>query len=256
MRTYYKGAKMDGWDWYTGNTINYRENLGGKVKVPNYRGRAELCSNTVLHASLDPNNIFIGSQLPTAVFKVTGRPVISDHEKSGFRTLRVLEEVSQRELDNLFGWKYKEVCNPVHPFKIKPPEITQEHLEQLRDWASVWGSVRASVRASVWDSVRDSVWASVWASVWDSVRDSVWASVWASVWGSVRDSVRDSVKAYIGSLFPNIEKWKYVEHEAGVYPFQPAVDLWRQGLVASYNGKVWRLHGGENAEILWEGKLQ
>ena len=73
-----------------------------------------------------------------------------------------------------------------------------------------------------WHSVRD--------SVWDSVRDSVGHSVWDSVW------------AYIGSLFP----------KPNVYLFQPAVDLWKQGLVPSYDGKIWRLHGGIRGEILYE----
>ena len=78
-----------------------------------------------------------------------------------------------------------------------------------------------------------------WASVWNSVGASVWDSVGDSVW----DSVWDSVGAYIGSLF-NI--WD------GDYKFQPAVDLWKRGLVASFDGKTWRLHSGKNAKIVYE----
>ncbi len=37
----------------------------------------------------------------------------------------------------------------VYPFIFEPPEITEEHIALLREWASV----RASVRASVGDSV-------------------------------------------------------------------------------------------------------
>ena len=70
-----------------------------------------------------------------------------------------------------------------------------------------------------------------------------WASVWNSVGASVWDSVWDSVGAYIGSLF-NI--WD------GDYKFQPAVDLWKRGLVASFDGKTWRLHSGKNAKIVYE----
>jgi hypothetical protein len=39
------------------------------------------------------------------------------------------------------------------------------------------------------------------------------------------------------------------------YPFQSAVTLWELGLVPSFDGKKWRLHGGPNGKILWEGKL-
>ena len=73
-----------------------------------------------------------------------------------------------------------------------------------------------------------------WASVWASVGASVWASVWA----------------YIGSFF-NIPVWKYVKHPKGKYPYQPLVTLWNAGLVPSFDGTTWRLHGGPEAAILF-----
>jgi len=106
----------------------------------------------------------------------------------------------------------------IHPLKIvAPSKISTEHLELLK----------------------------VWASVWVSVRDSVGASVGASVWGSVWDSVRASVGAYYSSFID-------VEHE---YDFSSAIKLWELGLVPSYDGSVWRLHGGPNGNILWKEKL-
>ena len=133
------------------------------------------------------------------------------------------------------SFNFTEAKNPIHPFKIEPPkEITNKHLKLLK------------VRASVWDSV------------WDSVRASVGASVGASVW----DSVWDSVRAYIGSLFPKIKKWKYVDYRKKPfnkikgYPYQSVVDLWKMGIVPSYDSynQVWRLHG-KDGKILWEGKI-
>jgi hypothetical protein len=91
-------------------------------------------------------------------------------------------------------------------------------------------------------------------SVLESMRASVWNSVWASALDSVWGSARDIVGVYVGSLFPGIKKWKYIDHVPGVYPFQPAVDLWRSGLVPSFDGKTWRLHSGKKAEIVWEDK--
>ncbi len=131
----------------------------------------------------------------------------------------------------------------VHPFKITPTEITKKHIVMLRKWASVRASVRDSVRASVGASVRASVGASVGASVWDSVR--------ASVRASVGDSVGDSVWAYSGSFF-NLPKWEHVKHPRGKYPFGPCVQLWMLGLVPSFDGKTWRLHGGPKAAVLFE----
>jgi len=142
----------------------------------------------------------------------------------------------------------KQILNPTHPFKIKPPKINKKHLKVLLHWVSVRDSVRASVWASVWDSVGASVWDSVWysvrASVWDSVRDSVWASVW--------DSVRASVGAYIGSMV-KLKKWEYVKFKHKGYPFADAVKLWDMGLVSSFDGNILRLHGGKRANVLWEG---
>jgi len=157
----------------------------------------------------------------------------------------------------VYTFNIKEAKNPVNPFALKPPKITKKHIALVKQWASVrdsvWDSVGASVRDSVRDSVGDSVGDSVWDSVGDSVGDSVWASVgdsvrasvWDSVWDSVWASVWASVGAYIGSLFP-IKKLKQ---------FAPAVELWKLGLVPSFDGKLWRLHGGKDAKILWEGKF-
>ena len=68
--------------------------------------------------------------------------------------------------------------------------------------------------------------------------DSVWTSVGTSVW------------AYTGSFF-RIPVWKYVKHPKGKYPYQPLVTLWNSGLVPSFDGSTWRLHGGTTAAVLF-----
>ena len=207
---FYKLARPDGWDFYTGRTINYRDAVGHIVRRKDF-GKIKLCSNTCLHASRDPNQAFIGASIPCSVFHVEGKPVIEDNNKCGFKQLRVLEKLNP---ETVFKWRYKEACNPLNPLTINPPEITEEHIKLLK----------------------------VWASVWDSVRASVWDSVGASVW----NSVGASVGAYIGYIFqPVVPGWE-------TYPYQCAVDLWKQGLIPSYDGKTWRLHGGQDAKILWE----
>ena len=102
----------------------------------------------------------------------------------------------------------------INPFKDRSIlEITDEDIELLKQWASVRASVSASVGASVSASVRD----------------------------SVRASVGDSVWAYISS-FVDI-KYKY--------DFSSAIKLWEKGLVPSFDGKIWRLHG-KGGKILKE----
>jgi hypothetical protein len=63
------------------------------------------------------------------------------------------------------------------------------------------------------------------------------------------------VWAYISSLFPDIKKWKCIDHVPGVNPFHPCIDLWYAGIVPSYDGKIWRLHSGKKADIIWEVKI-
>jgi hypothetical protein len=126
----------------------------------------------------------------------------------------------------------------IHPFKdFKATKVSKKDLELLKQWASVWVSVRDSVGdsvgVSVRDSVGDSVGDSVWVSVWDSVGDSVWASVGASV------------GAYVGSYFD-------VKYKVDI---TPSNKLWNKGIVPSFDGKLWRLHGHEG-KVIWRGKMK
>ena len=75
--------------------------------------------------------------------------------------------------------------------------------------------------------------------------NSVWNSVGNSVWNSVVNSVGNSVGNYISSFFDTEYKF---DNSSGLY-------LWKHGLVPSFDGTTWRLHGGKEAKILWEGKL-
>jgi hypothetical protein len=55
-------------------------------------------------------------------------------------------------------------------------------------------------------------------------------------------SVGDSVGAYIGSFLD-------IDYK---FDFSSAVKLWDDGLVPNFDGKVWRLHSGTNADIVYE----
>ncbi len=77
---------------------------------------------------------------------------------------------------------------------------------------------------------------------WASVRDSVGASVWNSVGDSVWDSVWNSVGAYVSTFFA-------IDHK---HDYSSAMKLWEAGLVPSFDGTMWRLHSGTNADIVYE----
>ena len=165
-KKYYKLAQPDGFDFFTGDTINYRENIGNVVRVPSSADKLALCTDTVIHASRNPNDCFVGAKIPCSAFEAWGIPVVESPDKCGFAELKIIREID--DLDKLFGWSYSKAIQPFHPFSIEGiTKADNKHLDLLYKWASVGDSVWASV------------WASVGASVWASVGDSVWASVWA-----------------------------------------------------------------------------
>ena len=173
--------------------------------------------------------------------KVWGKSIIINEFKQRYEYFRIEQKMNKSEIMKLAlkaekncGYKLCEALYPINPFKIKSKKLNQNDKNNLKKWASVW----ASVSASVWDSVRA------------SVRASVWDSVGASVWGSVGASVRASVWAYISSLFP-----MNVNHAEETNPFQSCIDLWYRGFVPSFDGKIWRLHSGKNAEIVYEYRI-
>ena len=229
-------------------------------------GDAE-CSNGFYATPIDGLHYAYRPGRRVFVAEVRGQSRIFDCMKQRYEDIMLTDELTTDQIKQMaldaeqrVGYRLSEVLFPINPLLLPKITPTEADIILLKQWASV----SASVGASVWASVFSSVWASVsasvgvWASVWASVSASVFSSVSASVFSSVGDSVRasvwDSVGAYIGSLFPAITKWEYVNHTPGVYPFQSAVDLWRRGLVPSYLGGVWRLHSGAQAEIVWEEK--
>lgn len=162
--------------------------------------------------------------------EVSGKRVEIDQFKRRYERIKLVRQVPLEEVRALaeaeeekIGYKLAEALFPVNPLKIKAGPVTDEEIDLLKKW--------------------------------DSVCDSVWGGVWVSVRDSVLDSVRGGVWAYISSLYTGIKKWKYFDHPEGENPFQPCIDLWHRGFVPSFDGKIWRLHAGEKAEIVWEGEI-
>ena len=115
---FYKLARPDGFDFYTGKTINYRDSIGKIVKCPGFNGQGILCSHTVLHASRIPEQAFVGAKIPCSVFEVTGKPIVEDNDKCGFSELQIIQELKP---EKIFKWNYSEACNPIYPLRVNPP---------------------------------------------------------------------------------------------------------------------------------------
>ena len=109
----------------------------------------KLCTSDVLHASekaLDA--LGYARTLDCNLYIVEGDPVVNDHNKSGFFSLKVIREIPDQAKDGIFGFKYHETLHPVDPSTIES-KVTDEDVSSLKAWASVWDSVCASVWASV-----------------------------------------------------------------------------------------------------------
>ena len=278
MAIYYKLARPDGWDFYTGKTINYRDNIGKIVSIRDTK-HYELCSHLVIHASSSPNYCFLGSFIPCSAYEVEGDPVIVAEGKHGFVKLKVVKEIFN--LDALFGWKYTEVTNPINPLQIRRKRITKEAIALIKRWAKVgdkkWlgveDSVKSTIRASILVSTPENYWIDPRSKEWNYVGDSVVTNISKKLW-PILDSIREAIEnykanltdhdtlysvdqgfwAYIGSFFPKIKYWSNFDHKEGKYPFQIPVELWKKGFMPSFDGKIWRLHAGTEGKVLWEGQ--
>jgi hypothetical protein len=223
---------------------NFKYEIGKEYVCDNFdTNKNDTCSNGFYATDIEGLPYSWNIKSKAFEVEVGGKSVIIDQYKQRFEKQTIIREVGKDELialakaeEKRLGYLLSEVLFPINPLLLDAVQVTNKEIELLKQWASVGAYVRDSVRASVW------------ASVWASVRDSVWASVWASVGASVWDSAG----AYISSLFPNIQKWEYIDHEPGINPYQPGIDLWRSGFAPSFNGKIWRLHSGKDAKIVYE----
>lgn len=225
----------------------------GNIKYFNWEQRKKILNKEDGYKGYNPDshtsiNDFYG-------FKEADEDIRNKYEYNPLTRVFTVDEIngiddSEIVKEKVKALDFKEIVEPLivkpilHPFKDVPKveRVENGHLELLREWISVWNFVGNSVKNSVRGSVVDSVRRSVRYSVWNSVRASVYVSVW------------DSVYAYVSSFF-TIKKWKYIDHEPFINPFQPAIDLWEMGIVPSFDGNVWRLHSGKNADVIWEGKV-
>lgn len=142
---------------------------------------------------------------------------------------------------------------PVSPLSIEPAIDLDAAIQLCQSWSLVSGSIESSIvksaKGPATEHVYDSLFDSSFTLFWPEIRDSVFGSSWSSV----RLSLLDFMRGYETSIYFAVEDWIGVQHEKGVNPFQPAIDLWEAGYIASYDGEVWRLHTKDG--IAWSGSF-
>jgi hypothetical protein len=199
---------------------NFQYEIGKTYTCPNFDEGPEQCS--VGFYATDLEGIIYSFRPCRKVFlaEMGGRNRKFDQFKHRFETQTLIEEVSHNKLKKLLAKECHKVGYNILEacFPIHPLHIKRKSEVSIQEMQ--------------------------WLKEWDSVRDSVRESVW------------DSVRAYTSSLFPNIKTWKYIPHEPGINPFQSGINLWKSGLVPSYQDNIWNLHSGKNANIIYSIKKE
>jgi len=167
-------ARPDGWDFFTGYTINYRDALGSVVTCPDYT-RAHSCGGGI-HVTQRPNACNVGASFPCSAYLV--EPVVGlvriDATKSKARAIRVVAEIT--DLDTFFGWDYTGLCAflPTIPqIRWLQPDGDPDptwHLTRRATWREAWAASGAAAGSP------GTTWRKAWASVEGAGREAMCAA--------------------------------------------------------------------------------
>ena len=115
MKQFYKVARPNGFDFRTGNTVNYRINIGKTISNPEKTKSKKLCSADVIHASEFFFDALYYGEIPCSIFLVEGKPVSKQSDKAGFKELKIVKEISTANWQNAFYsfmiWMLKDLKN-------------------------------------------------------------------------------------------------------------------------------------------------
>ena len=148
MSTYYKAVRPDLSSFHDPSYV-YR--IGGTHRPRQPRSeRMELCAELLLHASpTPPQATRSNAHWPWRILEVTGRPVVEDDTKAGFRQLRVLREVP---VEASFGPNGAAVLAVIR----RAEHMTEDETKQLTAaWYAAWAAAGAAARDAAWYAAGD-----------------------------------------------------------------------------------------------------
>ncbi|MBI5697227.1 MAG: hypothetical protein HZC29_01730 [Thaumarchaeota archaeon] len=119
MKQYYKVARPNGYDFHTGKTINYRDNIGKTVKPKSKSKNFEICTDSVLHASENFFDALSYGKIPCSIFIVEGNPVVEESYKCGFSKLKIIKESPTTHFTEAYQdwtiWMLQDITQYVEP---------------------------------------------------------------------------------------------------------------------------------------------
>lgn len=261
--TFYKAVRLDRTSHYDRKT-KWRK---GSIVKADKCGVGIHCSRSLLDS--------VGYQGGPSIYCVVDpvKVIAEDDDKLRCTAVRVVRWLSRSEVDKLAGFRLWEANHPVHPLRTPGRVVPEKWLrDRIRGWSdsknhnglsSVWASVGDTIRAY---GVINTEWGTnrTWECVWPSVRRSIEYAVGRSLYEAIfkddyskyfytgdpkRVSVVHALMAYGGSLFTQINTWKYIEDLDN--PWGSLRRLWRAGYVPVFDGTSWTLYAGPSAVIVF-----
>ena len=241
---------------------NFQYEIGREYTCPNFDTSDEECSNGFY--ATDFNGLSYSYQKGRNIYEVEvgGKRKEFNEFKRRYEKIVIARKLSGKEIviglkkaNEEMGYDVLHSVFPINPLKGNPKTVTLEEMELLREWHIVMGDKLGSVTNSACKTLQDNVGYDVRISVTRNVGSALtdmWRGVWDNVWDSIWESIEAPIWAYVSSLFPNIKNWNYVKSDKGINPFLSATTLWKKGFVPSFDGKIWRLHSGKTASVVYE----
>ena len=174
MTIYYKATRPDGFDFYTGKTINYADAIGGTVTVPGEHAEHSCCTGSVLHASDVPTETLIGGSWPCRLFEVAGTPVDQQNHKYGFAELAVVREVDAHLALGPQGELVAALIERAS--RLTAGEARALYAARDAAWAAARAAALDAARDAALYAARDAAWGAALDAAWDAALDAAWAA--------------------------------------------------------------------------------
>ncbi len=272
-RDYIKVAREDGWDIFTGNSVNYRASIGSTV-FPKGQWTSGRCGGEGLLYAIDARSweeaiSHIRGQWPFSLFKVKGRPVVTEYGlESGFLELQVVEEI---DVLSMLPFP-RERLGKIEPFKKVVTKINDDIMEKYRQFQkvkdlivpSVWNTVPAIRDESLLARIIIPYLGRSYKLISQRVNLETFPTIWAKPYRTnfpytheteiMLSSIARLAYAHYGWIVEQgIHDWEFVDRIDGEYPFQCVIDLLHSGVVPSFDGKQWRISAfdGTRVKTLW-----
>jgi hypothetical protein len=177
--------------------FQYRVGGTHRPSTKNPGGGWDVCTEYVLHASPTPPQACRYARWPWRILKVTGKPVVESHDKSGFRQLKVIGEIDVAES---FGPHGSSVLAVLRRAELLTADEARE-LAAARDLAAAWVAAVAAAGDAAGGAAGDAAWvaalAAAGAAAGDAAGDAAWVAAGAAALAAAWDAARAAASQHL-----------------------------------------------------------